>query len=62
MDFELADTVPRDKTASFWTSLLAGAAAGTTVDVTLYPMDTIKTRLQSAQGQPFTPPSEVQVL
>ncbi|KAL0277875.1 UNVERIFIED_CONTAM: hypothetical protein PYX00_005001 [Menopon gallinae] len=32
------------------TSLLAGAAAGLSVDVTLYPLDTIKTRLQSPLG------------
>lgn len=28
----------------------AGAAAGTSVDVALFPLDTIKTRLQSQQG------------
>ncbi len=28
----------------------AGAAAGTTSDVVLFPMDTIKTRLQSSKG------------
>lgn len=31
-------------------SLLSGAAAGLTVDVVLFPIDTIKTRLQSKQG------------
>merc|ERR1719491_1809017 len=31
-------------------SLLAGGLAGTTVDVALYPLDTIKTRLQSPRG------------
>ncbi|KAK3712771.1 S-adenosylmethionine transporter [Vermiconidia calcicola] len=31
-------------------SLLAGAAAGTTVDTSLYPLDTLKTRLQSSAG------------
>ncbi|KAJ8710393.1 hypothetical protein PYW07_009759 [Mythimna separata] len=30
--------------------LIAGALAGVSVDVTLYPLDTLKTRLQSAQG------------
>ncbi|KAI9667630.1 MAG: S-adenosylmethionine transporter [Bathelium mastoideum] len=31
-------------------SLIAGGIAGTTVDLSLYPIDTLKTRLQSAQG------------
>lgn len=35
---------------SFLTSLVAGGLAGTCVDVALYPIDTIKTRLQSPQG------------
>lgn len=30
--------------------MIAGASAGATVDIALYPMDTIKTRLQSAKG------------
>ncbi|XP_014467654.1 PREDICTED: S-adenosylmethionine mitochondrial carrier protein homolog [Dinoponera quadriceps] len=34
----------------FITSLIAGGAAGTFVDITLYPLDTLKTRLQSKQG------------
>ena len=34
----------------FWISLISGGIAGTTVDVALYPLDTIKTRLQSSQG------------
>ncbi|WFD24609.1 S-adenosylmethionine transporter [Malassezia equina] len=35
---------------SFVTSLLAGAMAGLSVDLLFYPIDTVKTRLQSAQG------------
>lgn len=35
---------------SFFVSLVAGAFAGTTVDVVLFPLDTLKTRLQSQQG------------
>jgi len=31
-------------------ALAAGGAAGTTVDVALFPLDTIKTRLQAAEG------------
>lgn len=34
----------------FVTSLIAGGAAGTFVDITLFPLDTLKTRLQSSQG------------
>ncbi|XP_032228179.1 S-adenosylmethionine mitochondrial carrier protein [Nematostella vectensis] len=34
----------------FGVSLVAGGVAGTAVDVILYPLDTIKTRLQSAEG------------
>jgi len=35
---------------TFISSAIAGAAAGTFVDITLFPLDTIKTRLQSTQG------------
>lgn len=35
---------------SFPTALISGAAAGTAVDVVLFPLDTIKTRLQSQAG------------
>eukprot|EP01084_Bolivina_argentea_P077855 141277_1 len=31
-------------------ALIAGAAAGVSVDISLYPIDTLKTRLQSPQG------------
>ncbi|KAE8453496.1 hypothetical protein EG329_010357 [Mollisiaceae sp. DMI_Dod_QoI] len=34
----------------FTTALLSGALAGTTVDLSLYPLDTLKTRLQSSSG------------
>uniref|UniRef100_A0A673TNL7 Mitochondrial S-adenosylmethionine carrier protein n=1 Tax=Suricata suricatta TaxID=37032 RepID=A0A673TNL7_SURSU len=34
----------------FMTSLVAGGIAGVSVDLILYPLDTIKTRLQSPQG------------
>ena len=35
---------------AFTTALLSGALAGTTVDLSLYPLDTLKTRLQSSSG------------
>lgn len=35
---------------SFLTALVAGGMAGTSVDVALFPIDTIKTRLQSPKG------------
>mmetsp|Transcript_50733 Transcript_50733/g.122366 ORF Transcript_50733/g.122366 Transcript_50733/m.122366 type:complete len:329 (-) Transcript_50733:156-1142(-) len=35
---------------SFVTALVAGGMAGTSVDVALFPIDTLKTRLQSPQG------------
>ncbi|XP_055711782.1 S-adenosylmethionine mitochondrial carrier protein homolog [Phlebotomus papatasi] len=34
----------------FFTSLISGGVAGTVVDVVLFPVDTIKTRLQSERG------------
>jgi len=34
----------------FVTSLVSGALAGLSVDLMFYPIDTVKTRLQSAQG------------
>jgi len=34
----------------FTLALIAGGCAGTTVDVALYPLDTLKTRLQAADG------------
>eukprot|EP01084_Bolivina_argentea_P017922 33415_1 len=35
---------------SAWRALISGAAAGVSVDVSLYPIDTLKTRLQSPKG------------
>ncbi|KAF2365555.1 Mitochondrial substrate/solute carrier [Trinorchestia longiramus] len=41
---------PRESQSSYRTALLSGACAGFAADVLLYPLDTIKTRLQSKQG------------
>lgn len=38
------------KVTPFGMALLAGGCAGTSVDVTLFPIDTIKTRCQAAEG------------
>ncbi|TBU29976.1 S-adenosylmethionine transporter [Dichomitus squalens] len=35
---------------TFYQSLVAGGAAGTAVDLLFFPIDTVKTRLQSSQG------------
>ncbi|KAI5457302.1 mitochondrial carrier protein PET8 [Mariannaea sp. PMI_226] len=44
-------TSMRDSMAPpFQSALLAGALAGTTVDLSLFPLDTLKTRLQSSAG------------
>ena len=40
----------KETPTSFFTCLIAGGAAGTVTDLSLYPLDTIKTRLQSSQG------------
>lgn len=45
--FVMAD---KESPVTFLNSLVAGGMAGTTVDVALFPIDTIKTRLQSPQG------------
>ncbi|XP_076231779.1 mitochondrial S-adenosylmethionine carrier protein-like isoform X2 [Calliopsis andreniformis] len=37
-------------TITFVTSLIAGGVAGTSVDIALFPLDTLKTRLQAKQG------------
>jgi len=39
-----------EKPPSFVTSLLSGGVAGFAVDICLFPLDTIKTRLQSPHG------------
>ncbi|RDB14702.1 putative mitochondrial carrier protein PET8 [Hypsizygus marmoreus] len=39
-----------DVKPTFLQSLMAGGAAGTAVDLLFFPIDTVKTRLQSAQG------------
>ncbi|CAO1601379.1 S-adenosylmethionine transporter [Xanthoria calcicola] len=41
---------PSSGPTPFTPALLAGALAGTTVDLSLYPIDTLKTRLQSSTG------------
>ena len=41
---------PEDKAPPFLAALLSGGMAGTSVDVALFPLDTIKTRLQSSSG------------
>lgn len=48
----MSDTAVQSKPAAptFTCSLLSGAVAGFGVDVALFPLDTLKTRLQSSQG------------
>ncbi|KAI0965978.1 mitochondrial carrier domain-containing protein [Xylaria arbuscula] len=43
-------TQPPARGPAFTTALLAGGIAGTTVDLSLFPLDTLKTRLQSRAG------------
>lgn len=43
-------TSTSERHTPFFISLVAGGLAGTTVDVALFPIDTLKTRLQSPQG------------
>ena len=38
---------------SFLTSLVSGGMAGMAVDISLFPLDTVKTRLQSKYGLPL---------
>ena len=44
----MSDEEQRD--VPFTLALIAGGCAGTTVDVALYPLDTLRTRLQSPDG------------
>ncbi|KAK0511969.1 hypothetical protein JMJ35_005097 [Cladonia borealis] len=51
MDQPSSPPLPTARVKSpFTRALLAGALAGTTVDLSLYPIDTLKTRLQSSAG------------
>lgn len=47
---EVSVTESFSSPTDFRVALLAGGMAGTSVDVTLFPLDTIKTRLQSEHG------------
>ena len=44
----MSDEEQRD--VPFTLALIAGGCAGTAVDVALYPLDTLRTRLQSPDG------------
>lgn len=46
----LEETPKNQQETPSWMALIGGACAGMAVDITLYPIDTIKTRLQSSQG------------
>ena len=45
-----SSTTSSPQTPAFLTALVAGGLAGTSVDVALFPIDTLKTRLQAPQG------------
>lgn len=45
-----SDASTNERPPSFFSALVAGGMAGTCVDVALFPIDTIKTRLQAPQG------------
>jgi solute carrier family 25 S-adenosylmethionine transporter 26 len=51
---EKAAAVGQSQAEAFTTGLLSGAAAGATVDLILFPLDTIKTRLQAKAGAKLT--------
>ncbi|GAA5980871.1 hypothetical protein JCM11641_004750 [Rhodosporidiobolus odoratus] len=46
----MTDTTSLPPPTPFYTALVAGALAGTSVDTLFFPIDTLKTRLQSSQG------------
>lgn len=47
---DVSSPPPRTDGPSLWAALFAGALAGLAVDLSLFPLDTIKTRLQSSSG------------
>ena len=49
-DHNKKEEPPSERHTPFFISLVAGGLAGTTVDVALFPIDTLKTRLQSPKG------------
>ena len=50
MAFGFVEMGPETAHPSLLNSLVSGAAAGVAVDISLFPLDTLKTRLQSSQG------------
>mmetsp|Transcript_70260 Transcript_70260/g.183181 ORF Transcript_70260/g.183181 Transcript_70260/m.183181 type:complete len:283 (-) Transcript_70260:407-1255(-) len=46
----MGDDAAAKKDSPFTLALIAGGIAGTSVDVSLHPLDTLRTRLQSTQG------------
>ena len=46
----MSDASASKKPTPFSLALISGGCAGTSVDVALFPLDTLKTRLQSAEG------------
>lgn len=49
-DQQTNEMTKQERPVPFHVSLLAGGVAGTAVDLILFPLDTVKTRLQSAEG------------
>ena len=50
VDDTCSSSANNERHTPFLTSLIAGGMAGTTVDLALFPIDTLKTRLQSPHG------------